>query len=108
MELHSPPCRKKFIWGLLSALMKLFYVGRPISPSPTFEDQPKVRGIPPNSQAYQVRSPSEQSYDHDTNILTEFGNVQAPKRTKSPEKPFVSLRSAQTNLQRYGCATSEY
>ncbi|XP_038891506.1 SAC3 family protein B isoform X2 [Benincasa hispida] len=73
---------------------------RPVSPSPTFEDQPKVRGILPNSQAYQVRSPSGGSYDHDTNILTESGNVQAPKRTKSPEKPFVSLRYAQTNLQR--------
>ncbi|XP_008438746.2 SAC3 family protein B isoform X2 [Cucumis melo] len=96
VELNSPPCRKKFVWGLLSALMKLFYVGRTVSPSPTVEDQPKVRGILPNAQAYQVRFASKQSHDHESNILTEFGNVQAPKRTKSPER----LRSAQTNLPR--------
>lgn len=89
--------------------MKLFFVGRPISPSPTFADQPKVRGIHVNSQAYEDQSPSERFYDHDTNILTGFGNVQAPKRTKSPEKPFASdLPSAQTNLRRYGCAMSDY
>ncbi|XP_011651006.1 SAC3 family protein B isoform X3 [Cucumis sativus] len=67
-----------------------------VSPSPTVEDQPKVQGILPNVQAYQVRSTSKQSYDLESNILTEFGNVQAPKRTKSPER----LRSAQTNLPR--------
>lgn len=91
-----------FIRELLFALMKLSFVGRPVSSSPIFEEQPKVRGMLPNSQAYQDRALPERSHDHDTNI-------QAPKRTKSPEKPFVNnLRSAQTNLLRYVCPMSEH
>ncbi|XP_022955623.1 SAC3 family protein B [Cucurbita moschata] len=78
--------------GTASSLHHQYH--RPVSSSPIFEEQPKVRGILPNSQAYQDRALPERSHDHDTNI-------QAPKRTKSPEKPFVSnLRSAQTNLLR--------
>jgi len=102
VEFNFSPRRNNFIRELLFALMKLSFVGRPVSSSPIFEEQPKVRGILPNSQAYQDRALPERSHDHDTNI-------QAQKRTKSPEKPFVSnLRSAQTNLLRYVCPMSEH
>lgn len=105
----SFPAERSLYKDYCLPLVELFFVGRPASSSHTFDDQPKMRGIHVNSHSYQDQYPSKRSYDQDTNILTGFGNVQAPKGNRSPEQPSASdLRYAQSNLQRYVCVMWEH